>query len=71
MNLKVNLGIAIQNPLNGYMNIDPVGNPQNQNVISAPIDQLDSLLDHNSVSFLLAIDVLDYFPLQVKNQILK
>ncbi len=69
MNLKVNLLLAGQ-ALNGFMNIDPLSNPQDNSKIAANLDNLDSLIDHNSVELLLAMDVLDYYPLQGRPTIL-
>jgi hypothetical protein len=69
MNLKVNLTIAGQ-ALNGYLNIDPLANPKDEDKIATDISNIDSFVDHNSAELLLALDVLDFFPLQVRQSVL-
>ena len=53
MNLKVNVTLA-GSTLNGYMNVDPLANPQDPNKIACDITNLDPIIDHNSVDTFLA-----------------
>ena len=69
MNLKVNLKISGPN-INNFLNIDPLSNPNDPNCVAANFDNIDALVDHNSCSQLLALDVLDYLPLQMRAQVL-
>lgn len=57
-------------PSNGYMNIDVLANPQDQDRISGDIVNLDSLVDNNECEQLLAINVIDFIPLQIRQQVL-
>ena len=52
------------------MNIDPLSSPNDPNCVCADIFNLDPLVDHNSCQLLLALDVLDFAPLQLRQQIL-
>lgn len=66
--LKVNLKIG--GPvLNTHMNIDPLTQSGGCN-IQHDLTDLTDIVDHNSCSEFLANDCLDYFPVQMKFQIL-
>lgn len=56
--------------MNGFLNIDPLSSPNDPDCIASNIDNLDHLVDHNSCELLLALDILDYFPLQMRNKVL-
>ena len=51
--------------LNGYLTINPTASPES-GAIQHHLDNLDEIIEHNSVNELLTNDCLDYVPLQAK-----
>jgi hypothetical protein len=52
------------------MNLDPLCQPGDTSKIQVDLTKLDNIVDHNEAEEVLAIDVLDFFPLQVRMQVL-
>lgn len=69
--MKVNL--LLDNPkdiLNGYINIDPLKGPVNDERLDGDITCLDAYIDDAEAEEILAIDVLDYYQMGVADDIL-
>lgn len=63
--MKVNLainGIA----LNGYLNLDPLTQPNDKSKVNHTLDNIDDLVDNNECEEVLAYGVIDVFPIEVK-----
>lgn len=63
--MKLNLTINGV-PLNGYLNIDPLAQPNDQSKVQHPLDNLDDLVDNNECDEVLAYGIIDVFPIEVK-----
>lgn len=57
-------------PLNGYLNVDVLAQPNDQTKINADISNLDAVVDHNECAEVLAIGVLDFVPLPLRSKVL-
>lgn len=68
--MKTNLLIGGK-PLNGYLNIDVLAQPNHQDRVAGDITNLDAVVDNNECQELLAIDVIDFVPLQIRQQTLQ
>lgn len=67
--MKVNLTIGGQS-INGFMNLDQVAQPNQSDRQLADLAKLDDIIDHNEVDEeLLALDVINFFPLQMVPQV--
>ena len=70
--MKVNLLIGNSSPvLNGYLNIDCCGNPQSSDRIVGQIENLEALVDANECEELIALQVLDHMPIQIRAKVLQ
>lgn len=67
--MKINLKLG-QPPINGYVNLDPLAQSGDTKSIQADLSNLDQFVDANECSEILALYVLDFFPLQMRPQIL-
>ncbi len=65
--MKVNILIGDKNkPLNGYTNINQTASPNDTEQIPCELNALDGIISHNECEEVLALQVLDHFPLQMR-----
>lgn len=67
--MKVNLLIGGY-PLNGYLNLDPLAQPNDASKVNHTLENLDDIIDNNECTELLAYNVIDTFPINVRQQVL-
>ncbi len=67
--MKLNLTISGL-ARNGWMNVDPLTQPNDQSKIAHNLDNLDEYVDNNECEEVVALEVLDIFPVQMKQQVL-
>lgn len=67
--MKVNLLIGGY-PLNGYLNLDPLAQPNDSSKVSHGLENLDDIVDNNECDEFLAHKVIDAFPVNTRQQVL-
>lgn len=65
--MKAQLGIRLNNILNGYLNLDCAVQPgENDGRIGCDPYKLDDIIDHNELEEFVVHDTLDFLPLQAR-----
>jgi hypothetical protein len=57
-------------PLNGYLALDPTAQPNDSSRVLADLTKLDQYVDNNECEEVLALDIIDYFPLQARQPLI-
>jgi hypothetical protein len=69
--MKVNITLNTNEPRNGYINLNPLADPNDANFIRTNINELGVYLDDGEAEEIIALDVVDYVPLAEKENILR
>lgn len=68
--MKINLTLD-NSPRSGYVNINPLAPENHPDFIKADLNQLNLYADDGEVTDLVALDVMDYVPIQQKEPLLE
>ena len=68
--MKANLLLGSGTALNGYLNVDALTQPNQTDRVLGDLGNLSSLIDTNELSELLAIDIINFYPLQMIQQLI-
>lgn len=68
--MKVNLTLNATTPRSGYININPLADPNDPNFIRANVNELHLYLDDGEADEIVALDVIDFVPIAEKENII-
>lgn len=69
--MKLNLTLDLAGQRSGYVNINPLADPNNPDFIRSNIDNLSIYVDDGEATEIIALDLIDFIPLQEKESVMK
>lgn len=69
--MKLNLTLEAGSPRSGYVNINPLADPNDPNFIRANVNELGIYVDDGEAKEIIALDLIDFVPIQEKENIVR
>jgi hypothetical protein len=69
--MKLNLTLEANSSRSGYVNINPLASPDDPNFIRANVNELGLYVDDGEAKEIIALDLIDYVPIQEKENIVR
>jgi hypothetical protein len=69
--MKINLTLESSSSRSGYVNINPLASPDDPNFIRANVNELSIYVDDGEAEEIVALDLIDFVPIQEKENIVR